>query len=140
MRPLVGAARAGDNSPMDDESLRRLRAHCLALPESREVAAWGAPTFRVKTIFAIWSDGTRQTPARPSAWIKALPINQEIVVRTDPTRFFVPPYVGPKGWIGAALDHPETDWAELKTLLWDAWTMSAPKSLVDRHPDPPAGW
>lgn len=125
---------------MDDESLRTLREVCLGLPEAREVAAWGAPTFRVKTIFAMYSDGSGHDPPRPSAWIKALPINQEIVIRTDRTRFFVPPYVGPKGWIGAILDHPETDWDELKALLWDAWTMSAPKSLVKRHPGPPEGW
>ena len=125
---------------MDDESLRKLRALCLALPDAREVAAWGAPTFRVKTIFAMYSDGAEHAPPRRAAWIKALSINQEIVLRSDPDRFFVPPYVGPKGWIGADLDHPETDWDELKVLLWDAWTMSVPKSLAKRHPDPPPGW
>ena len=125
---------------MNDESLRKLRDLCMALPEAREVAAWGAPTFRVKTIFAMYSDGTGHEPPHPAAWIKALPINQEIVVRSVPERFFVPPYVGPKGWIGAVLDHPDTDWDELKTLLWDAWTMSVPKSLLKRHDGPPTDW
>lgn len=57
-----------------------------------------------------------------------------------PDRFFVPPYVGAKGWIGVFLDHPEINWDELKGLLWDAWRMSAPKNLAERHPAPPPSW
>ena len=113
-----------------------LRRLCLSLPEAREVAAWGAPTFRVKTIFATYSDGSQYVPARISAWVKALPVNQEILVARDPDRFFVPPYVGAKGWIGVFLDHPGIDQDELKGLLWDAWRMSAPKKLWNSIPSP----
>lgn len=125
---------------MDEEPLEVLRRLCLSLPEAREVVAWGAPTFRVKTIFATYSDGSQYVPARISTWIKALPVNQEALVQAAPDRFFVPPYVGAKGWIGVFLDDGCTDWAEVRTLLWDAWRMSAPKRLADRHPEPPHGW
>ena len=125
---------------LDEEALETLRRLCLSLPEAREVLAWGAPTFRVKTIFATYSDGSQYVPGRPSTWVKALPINQELLVRTAPERFFVPPYVGPRGWIGVFLDDPATDWNELKGLLWDAWRMSAPKKLVDLNPEPPRRW
>ncbi len=125
---------------MDEEPLQTLRRLCLSLPEAREVIAWGAPTFRVKTMFATYSDGSQYVPGRLSTWVKALPINQEMLVQANPKRFFVPPYVGVKGWIGVFLDDAETDWDEMKGLLWDAWKMSAPKKLVDRHPDPPQGW
>jgi hypothetical protein len=125
---------------MDEEPLTTLRFLCLGLPEAREVEAWGAPTFRVKTIFATYSDGSQYEPPRPSAWIKAVPIDQALLVRRAPDRFFVPPYVGPKGWIGAFLDLPDLDWDELKGLLWDAWQLSAPKKLVGEHPEPPQDW
>jgi hypothetical protein len=125
---------------MDEEPVERLRRLCLSLPEAREVVAWGAPTFRVKTIFATYSDGSQYVPGRSSTWIKALPVNQQLLVQADPDRFFVPPYVGAKGWIGVFLDDPNTDWDELKGLLWDAWKMSAPKKVVDQNPEPPQPW
>jgi len=122
---------------MDDDPLEKLRTVCLSLPQAREVPAWGAPTFRVKTMFASYSDGSQYVPGRQSAWIKALPATQDFLIRADPDRFFAPPYVGPKGWIGVYLDRPDTDWEELEELLWDAWRMSAPKKLVERYPEPP---
>ena len=113
--------------------LARLRKLCLALPEAREVEAWGAPTFRVKTIFAMYAEaGNHHVAGRASVWVKAGPGNQELMVRAAPARFFVPPYVGPSGWIGVYLDTPDTDWEELAELLRDAWKLSAPKKLVER--------
>ena len=118
---------------MPRSPLTRLRKMCLALPEAREAEAWGAPTFRVKTIFAMYSapDGHHGAD-RPSVWVKALPTNQDLLVGAAPDRFFVPPYVGPSGWIGVWLDGPDTDWDELGDLLRDAWRMSVPKRLLDR--------
>ncbi len=119
---------------MSAKALARLRALCLALPEAREVEAWGAPTFRVKTMFAAYS-APDAPGARPAAWIKAVPANQELLVAADPERFFVPPYVGPRGWVGVHLDGPDVDWSEIGSLLADGWRMSAPKKLVARHPE-----
>ena len=116
---------------MPPSPLARLRKLCLALPDAREVEAWGEPTFRVKTIFAMYAGpGNHHGAGRASAWIKAARGNQELMVRAAPDRFFVPPYVGPSGWIGVYLDGPRTDWAELAELLRDAWRLSAPKRLV----------
>lgn len=125
---------------MVKEPIELLRRLCLTLPGAREVEAWGAPTFRVKTMFATYSDGSLYGPPRVSAWVKATPTNQELLVTQAPDRFFVPPYVGAKGWIGVFLDHPDTDWEELKSLLWDAWRMSAPQKLVAQNAAPPPNW
>jgi hypothetical protein len=115
--------------------LTRLRKLCLSLPEAREVEAWGEPTFRVKTMFAMYaSAGGHHGAGRASVWVRALPTNQDLMVSQAPGRFFVPPYVGPGGWIGVYLDGPETDWDQLLELLWDAWRMSAPKKLLARYP------
>jgi hypothetical protein len=117
-----------------DDPLDRLRALCMALPEVREVEAWGAPTFRVKTMFASYA-APGSYGERAAAWVKAQPASQRLLVSAAPERFFVPPYVGPRGWIGVYLDATDTDWEELAELLADAWRMSASKTTLASHPD-----
>jgi hypothetical protein len=72
---------------------------------------------------------------RNSLWCKAAPVNQQLMVEAAPERFFVPPYVGPSGWIGVYLDG-KVDWDELADLLEDAWRMTAPRKLLARHKSP----
>ena len=107
-----------------------MRKLCLALPEAHEVEAWGAPTFRVKNkLFAMFANaGNHHGDGRCAVWCKAPPGNQRLMVRAAPGRFFVPPYVGPSGWIGVYLDG-KVDWPELAELLKDAYVMTAPKKL-----------
>ena len=116
---------------MPPRPLTRLRKLCLALPDAHEVEAWGEPTFRVRNkMFATYADaGSHHGAGRNAVWLKAPPGNQSLMVRSAPDRFFVPPYVGPSGWIGVWLDD-DTDWEELRELLRDAWAMTAPKRLV----------
>lgn len=119
---------------MASRALTRLRKLCLALPEAREVEAWGEPTFRVKTIFAMYAGPSNHHGAgRESVWVKANKTNQALMLAAAPDRFFVPPYVGPFGWIGIYLDSAKTDWDELAELLRDAWRMSVPKKLLAAH-------
>jgi len=111
--------------------LPRLRKLCLALPEAHEVEAWGEPTFRVKNkIFAMYAHANNHHGGgRNGVWCKASPINQRLMVEAAPDRFFVPPYVGPSGWIGVWLDKV-ADWKELDGLLRDSYRMVAPKKLL----------
>jgi len=113
------------------DPLPRCRKLALSLPEAHEVQAWGEPTFRVKNkIFAMYAHAnTHHGSGRNAVWCKAAPVNQRLMVDAAPERFFVPPYVGPSGWIGVWLDG-DIDWAELQDLLRDAWRMTAPKKLV----------
>jgi hypothetical protein len=103
--------------------LDRLRAICLALPEAAEKETWDIPTFRIKDkIFAMAHDpGT--------VWCKAPAGVQAILVGAAPERFFVPPYVGHKGWIGFRLDRG-TDWDEVAVLIRRSYRMTAPKRLA----------
>lgn len=116
---------------MPANPLPRLRKLCLALPQAHEVEAWGEPTFRVKNkLFAMFASASNHHGGgRHAVWCKAAPGNQELMVGAAPTRFFVPPYVGPSGWIGVWLDR-NTDWKELKDLLHDSYRLVAPKKLV----------
>src|SRR5919109_5211741 len=110
--------------------LARLRKLCLALPEAHEVEAWGEPTFRVRNkLFAMYAAPNHHGAGRPAVWCKAAPGNQSLMVRAAPDRFFVPPYVGPSGWVGVYLDDV-CDWAELNDIVREAYRLTAPKKLV----------
>lgn len=110
----------------------RLRAICLALPEATEKEAWGDPTFRVRDkIFAMEKRGD----GRVSVWCKAPPGSQQVLVNAAPELFFVPPYVGPKGWVGMRLD-AGPDWAEVEAIVRRSYRLIAPKRLVALVEDP----
>ena len=115
---------------MPPNPLVRARKICLALPDAVEVEAWGAPTFRVKKLFAMYaSKENHHGGGRNALWLKATPANQSLMLAAHPDRFFKPPYVGPSGWVGVWLDS-NTDWPELASLVEDAWRQIAPKKLV----------
>lgn len=107
-----------------------LRKACLSLPEAHEVKAWGEPTFRVRNkMFAMYATATNHHgQGRPAVWMKAIPSDQDFLVRAAPDRFFVPPYMGPKGWIGVYLDG-DVNWTEFEALLRRAYQLIAPKRL-----------
>lgn len=116
--------------------LERVRAICLAWPESAEKIAWGGPTFRVKDkLFAMYLDD-HHGDGRIALWVKAPPGVQELLVEAEPERFFRPPYVGPSGWIGIRLDGG-VDWGEIADFLADGYRLAAPKRLA-RGFDPAA--
>ncbi|HET7738237.1 MAG TPA: MmcQ/YjbR family DNA-binding protein [Tepidiformaceae bacterium] len=66
---------------------------------------------------------------RSGAVLKAAPGAQEILVDSDPDRFWVPAFVGRHGWIGIRLDLEEPDWDEVATFVRDAWLLAAPKKV-----------
>jgi len=121
---------------MPPNPLLRLRRLCLALPEAHEVIAWGEPTFRVRNkMFATFASASNHHGrGRHAAWVKALPVNQDLLVRSAPQRVFVPPYVGPSGWIGVYLDEV-ADWDEVARLLREGYTLVAPKRLLAQLED-----
>jgi predicted DNA-binding protein (MmcQ/YjbR family) len=115
-------------------ALKRLREICLALPEAFEKEAWGECTFRVTggSMFAM-TDSNHHGSGHFAVWVKAPPMVQEILVKSDGKRFFVPPYMGPKGWVGVRLDG-KAKWDEVAAILKDGYLMSAPKRLGGRAP------
>jgi predicted DNA-binding protein (MmcQ/YjbR family) len=103
-----------------------LREICLALPEAVEKPFGGhtAPAFRVRDKMFVGC-GERDFVVT----MKGAPGAQEVLVGADPTRFFVPPYVGSKGWIGIRL-HGEVDWGMVEDLIRESYRMIAPKTLA----------
>jgi predicted DNA-binding protein (MmcQ/YjbR family) len=106
------------------------RKLCLALPEAHEVKAWGEPTFRVRNrMFAMYADaGNHHGGGRHAVWCKAAPGAQLLMVTAAPKRFFVPPYMGPSGWIGVWPDG-QADWARVANILRDGYRLVAPRRL-----------
>jgi hypothetical protein len=116
---------------MDEpKELALVRRVCLALPEAVEQLAWGEPTFRVrKRMFAMFASGTNHHGSGRSAlWCNAPLGVQEHLIESDPTRYFSPPYVGVKGWVGVWLDGIGE--ATLRSHVVESYCMIAPKRLL----------
>jgi hypothetical protein len=117
-----------------DDLVERLRALCLALPETGERISHGEPCFfvRDKKLF-VMLDNHHHGAEHLGFWCAAPPGVQEELLGEDPARFFRPPYVGTRGWLGVRLAGPETgppDWEEIEEIVRDAYRQVAPKSLA----------
>jgi hypothetical protein len=114
-----------------ERTLARVRRLCLALPETSERPSHGAPTFfvRGKRSFAMVLTN-HHGDGRFALWCAAPAGMQRMLVETDPERFFVPPYVGHRGWLGVRLDRG-VDADELAGILEDAYAEVAPARLVE---------
>ena len=110
--------------------LTRIRV-CLGLPEVSERLSHGSPTFfvRGKRAFVMVLDN-HHGDGRFAIWCAAPEGMQATLVEADPERFFVPPYVGHRGWLGFRLDRPFAD-DELVGILEDAYAEVAPAKLVE---------
>ena len=111
--------------------LERLRGICLGLPETTERLSHGAPSFfvRGKTCFLMLLDD-HHDDGRFAIWCAAEPGTQEALVDGDPERFFRPPYVGHRGWLGVML-HGDVDWDDVAGIVEDAYCAVAPRTLLD---------
>jgi len=113
-------------------TLERIRRICLGLPETSERLSHGAPTFFVRDKRAFVMVLTNHHgDGRFAIWCAAPDGLQAMLVEADPERFFVPPYVGHRGWLGVRLDRA-LDWDELTGIVEDAFADVAPRALVER--------
>jgi hypothetical protein len=111
--------------------LARIRAICLALPETSERLSHGAPTFFVRDKRAFVMVMTNHHgDGRFALWCAAPDGMQKMLVEADPERFFVPPYVGHRGWLGVRLDRG-LHLDELTGIVEDSYAEVAPPKLVE---------
>jgi hypothetical protein len=119
---------------MDEPRLKRLTAVCLALPEASCQRRGDQASFLVrKKIFAYYlsnhhGDGIVSVCAR------VLPGDNAALVAADPARFYLPAYIGPRGWVALRLDQggdeSEIDWNEVEELIAGSYLQAAPKRLA----------
>jgi hypothetical protein len=113
-----------------DGVLDRVRAIAMALPEVTERPSHGSPAFFLggkKTLLMFVDD--HHGDGILGIWCNAAPGVQEELIAGDPVRYFRPPYVGYRGWVGVRLDG-DPDWDEVAELVEDAWRLVAPKRLL----------
>jgi hypothetical protein len=114
-----------------ERTLQQIREICLALPETSERLSHGAPTFFVRDKRAFLMVLTNHHgDGRFAIWCAAAAGMQGMLVDADPERFFVPPYVGHRGWLGVRLDRG-LDWDEVAGIAEDAYAEVAPARLLE---------
>jgi hypothetical protein len=112
---------------MNEKHLKRVRRICLALPETTEKLSHGEPTFFVrKKVFAMFANN-HHDDGHIAVWLPVPPGFQAVLIGAEPEKFFKPPYVGVRGWVGIELDRIGDE--ELASHLREAWRMIAPKTL-----------
>jgi hypothetical protein len=114
-----------------DDVHEAVRKACLWLPEAEEFVSHGSPNFRVRgKTFATYAVN-HHGDGRVALWLNALPGSQEVHARGEPEHFFVPPYVGPRGWLGVMLDRGIA-WKRVASLVREAYEKAAPADLKSR--------
>ena len=116
-----------------DDPVERLRAICLALPEVTERASHGEPCFFIRAGSKgkqfVSVDDHHHGADRLAFWCAAPPGAQEALIAADADRYFRPPYVGHRGWVGVRID-TDPDWTEVGEIVRDAYRQVAPKKLI----------
>ena len=109
------------------DALQRLRHICLALPEVTERLSHGEPTFFVgKKVFAMFANN-HHNDGRIAVWLPVPPGMQTMLIEAAPAKFFKPPYVGVRGWVGIELSQMDDE--ELTYHLYNAYRQIAPQKL-----------
>jgi len=111
------------------ELLKKVRALCLGLPETAEKEAWGGPTFRVRgKMFVMYMDD-HHGDGRVALWCNATADARDALVNAAPRQFFVPPYMGPRGWLGVRIDR-RFAWKRVVEIVEDSYRLTAPKTVA----------
>ena len=112
---------------MSEKHLERVRRICATLPETTERLSHGEPTFFVrKRVFAMFANN-HHNDGRIGVWLPAPPGLQGMLIQAAPEKYFRPPYVGVRGWIGIELDNVGDE--DLAFHIRDGWRLVAPKKL-----------
>lgn len=110
--------------------LARLTRICLALPEAKREITGSHASFRVrKKVFAYYLDNHHGDGIVAVCGKTALGENVDLIA-ADPARFYLPAYIGPRGWVALRLDTGDVDWDEVAALVVASYRLVAPKRLA----------
>ena len=123
------------NKRFATDSRKRLSAICLSLPEGEASSRTGQHmAYSVRGKKFCYHTVDHHGDGRVALSCKAASGVQDLLVRSDPQRYFVPPYIGPKGWVGLDLGAAPVDWDEVAQLVADSYRLIAPKRLAAAAP------
>ncbi|MGH9719816.1 MAG: MmcQ/YjbR family DNA-binding protein [Bryobacteraceae bacterium] len=113
----------------EDRRLVRLTKICLALPEAaREIHGSHASFLVRKKVFAYFLND-HHGDGIVAVSCKVLKGDNTALIAADPKRFYMPAYIGPRGWVALRLDVGEIDWEEVEELVTGSYRLTAPKNL-----------
>jgi predicted DNA-binding protein (MmcQ/YjbR family) len=108
----------------------RLTAICMGLPEALGESRGDHKDFRVRgKVFAYFLNN-HHGDGIISVCCKVLPGDNAILIAGDPLKFYMPAYIGPRGWVGLRLDTKKVDWEEVAELVRGSYQLTAPKTLL----------
>jgi predicted DNA-binding protein (MmcQ/YjbR family) len=115
-----------------DPRLKRVTTICLGLPEAACERKGDHASFLVrKKVFAYYL-ANHHNDGIVSICAKVLPGDSTSLAAGDPARFYLPAYIGPRGWVGLRLDAGKIDWDEVAELVTGSYLLTAPKTLAAR--------
>lgn len=117
---------------MNEAYVARVRRICEAFPETEERLSHGEPTFFIRKKVYVMFANNHHNDGRIAVWLPAPPGMQAMLVGSSPEKFFKPPYVGVRGWLGVDLERVSDD--ELEWHVLEAWRLVAPKRLQKAQP------
>src|SRR5262249_23390291 len=126
MKPRTGP----DKNPAEDRRLARLTKICLALPDAtRQLMGHHAGFLVRKKTFAYFLNN-HHGDGIVAVTGKVLPGDNKALIAAQPDRFYMPAYIGPKGWVALRLDVGTVDWDEVAELVATSYRLVAPKRLA----------
>ena len=118
---------------VEDERLTRVAAICLALPEATREVMGSHAGFRVRKKTFAYFLNDHHGDGIVSVCAKVLPGDNTALISAQPARFYMPAYIGPKGWVALRLDRGAVDWKEVAELVETSYGLVAPKSLAAKR-------
>jgi predicted DNA-binding protein (MmcQ/YjbR family) len=120
----------------EEARLARLTTICLALPEATREVMGSHAGFRVRKKTFAYFLNDHHGDGIVSVCAKVLPGDNTALISAQPARFYMPAYIGPKGWVALRLDRGAVDWKEVAELAETSYELVAPKSLAAKRQRP----
>ena len=108
-----------------------VRELCLAFPETEETTSHGKPDYKVGGKSFAHFTVNHHGDGHVALWLRSPEGAQQHFVGLDPKTYFVPQYVGPRGWLGVELNRG-VSWKEVAARVREAWENAAPKSIASQ--------
>ncbi len=121
-------------APAEQAKLRRLTEICLALPEAVRAVQGDHADFRVRRKVFAYFLNNHHGDGIVSVCVRSQLGENVDRVGTDPERYYLPAYIGKRGWFGLRLDRGAVDWREVENVVELSYRLVAPKALLSRMP------
>lgn len=113
-----------------DERLTRIAAICLALPEAVRADMGSHAQFTVRKKTFAYFLNNHHGDGIVSISTRAFPGENKKLIEAHPKKFYLPAYIGPRGWVALRLDRGKVDWSEVRDLITASYLQAAPKTLA----------